>query len=60
MAKYEVTLYYHTSVTVVVEAESEDEAIELAYDEACDEKYNDEFNMNAQEDGSPDVQELED
>lgn len=60
MKKYEVTLYYHTSITVVVYAKDEDDAIEKAYDEACDPKYNDEFNMNAQEDGSPDVEELED
>ena len=59
MKKYEVTLYYHTNVTVVVEAENEDEAVEMAYDEACDEKYNDEFNMNAVEDGCPDVEEVE-
>lgn len=58
MKKYEVTLYYHTSVTVVVDAENEDEAIEIAYDEACDEKYDEEFKWNAQEDGSPDVEEL--
>jgi len=58
MKKYAVTLYYHSSITVVVEAESEDEAIEYAHEEACEEKYNDDFNMNAQEDGAPDVREL--
>lgn len=58
MKKYEVTLYYHSSITVIVEAESEDEAIEEAYAEACEEKYDEEFKMNAQEDGSPDVVEL--
>lgn len=58
MKKYKVTLYYHSSVTVVVDADSEDAAIENAYDEACDEKYDEEFKMNAQEDGAPDVEEI--
>lgn len=59
MKRFEVTLFYHTNITVVVDAEDEYDAIEKAHDEACDEKYNDEFNMNAQEDGTPYVQEVE-
>lgn len=58
MKKYKVTLYYHSSITVLVSAENEDDAILKASDEACNEEYNYEFNMNAQEDGAPDVEEL--
>jgi hypothetical protein len=41
MAKFNVTLYYHTNVTVEVEAENEQEARNLAYAKVDDEKYND-------------------
>lgn len=40
MAKFNVTLYYHTNVTVEVEAENEEEALEIAEMEVDDEKYN--------------------
>jgi len=40
MAKFNVTLYYHTNVTVEVEAENEQEARNLAYAKVDDEKYN--------------------
>lgn len=40
MAKFNVTLYYHTNVTVEVEAENEKEARNLAYAKVDDEKYN--------------------
>ena len=58
MKKYEVTLYYHTSIEVVVEAEDEKEAIANAYLEGGKSKYNNEFLNNAQEDGAPTVIEI--
>ena len=60
MKKYEVTLYYHTSLTVEVEAKDEKDAIANAYAEAGDSKYDQQFLNNVQEDGSPDVEEVED
>lgn len=59
MKKYEVTLYFHTSITVEVESINEREAILDAYCEAGDSKYDEQFIHNAQEDGSPDVTEIE-
>lgn len=55
MAKFDVTFYYHTSVTVEVEAENEEEALELAEMEVDDEKYNEQILGNLDEDNSPDV-----
>ena len=49
MKKYNVTLYYHTMASAIVEAESEDEAIELAYDAIGNEELLD----NMQEDNDP-------
>lgn len=60
MKKYEVTLYYHTSLTVEVEAKNEEDAIANAYAVAGDSKYDDQVLNNIQEDGSPDVEEVED
>lgn len=60
MKKYEVTLYYHTSLTVEVEAKNEEDAIANAYAEACDSKYDAQVLNNIQEDGGPDVEEVED
>lgn len=60
MKKYEVTLYYHTSITVTVEAKDEESAIEEAYLEAGKSKYDEQFCYNAQADGAPDVEEAED
>lgn len=60
MRKYEVTLYYHTNVTVVVEAESEGEALEKGCAEAADEKYNWEVLANCVEDSNPTVELIED
>lgn len=58
MKKYEVTLYYHTSIDVVVEAEDEKEAIDKAYVEGGKSKYDQQFLNNAQEDGAPTVFEV--
>lgn len=55
MKKYEVTLYYHTSATVVVLAEDEDDAIETAYNKVS----NEELLEGLQEDDDPDVEEVE-
>ena len=59
MKKYEVTLYFTTSVEVVVEADNEDKARMLAYLEAGDDKYNDEILGNLQAADSSDVVEVE-
>lgn len=55
MAKFNVTFYYHTSVTVEVEAENEDEALSNAQMEVDDEKYNEQLLGNLDEDNDPDV-----
>lgn len=55
MAKFNVTLYYHTNVTVEVEAENEEEALEIAEMEVDDEKYNEQILGNLDEDNDPDV-----
>lgn len=56
--KYSVQFYYHTTVTVEVEAEDEQDAIETAYSEVCDPKYDEQLKMNLTEDGDPDVEEI--
>ena len=55
MAKFNVTLYYHTNVTVEVEADNEQEALELAEMEVDDEKYNEQLLGNLDKDNDPDV-----
>lgn len=55
MAKFNVTFYYHTSVTVEVEAENEEEALSNAQMEVDDEKYNEQILGNLDEDNDPDV-----
>ena len=55
MKKYKVTLYYHTSASVIVDADDEVAAIELAYNEIED----DELLANMQEDDEPDVEYLD-
>lgn len=52
MAKFNVTLYYHTNVTVEVEAKNEQEARNLAYAKVDDEKYNDILLGGLQSEGS--------
>lgn len=56
MAKFNVTFYYHTNVTVQVEAENEKEALEIAEMEVDDEKYNEQILGGLQEDNAPDVE----
>ena len=57
--KYEVTFYYHTNCTVTVEAENEDEALALAENEVCDDKYTEQILWGLQEDDAPDVELVE-
>ena len=52
--KYRVTLYYHASVSVEVNAKTEEDAIEKAYDLIDD----DDLLANLQEDDEPDVQQI--
>ena len=59
LKKYEVTLYFTTSIEVVVEAENEDKARLLAYLESGDKKYDEEILRNLQEADSSDVVEVE-
>lgn len=54
LKKYRVTLYYHTSVTVEVETEDEEDAKNVA----CNNADNDELLANLQEDDDPDVVEV--
>ena len=58
MKKYEVTLYYYTYIEVVVEAESEEEAIANAYLEGGKRKYDQQLLNNIQADGAPTVIEV--
>lgn len=58
MKEYNVTFYYHTNLTVKVEANSEEEALEKARDEQCDDKYNYDLLVRMQEDGDPDIEKL--
>lgn len=53
--KYEVTFYYHTNCTVVVEAENKEEALTIAESKVCDDIYTDEILTNLTEDDDPDV-----
>lgn len=55
--KYNVTLYYHTNLTVQVEAESEEAARKAAYAEAEKECYIPKLIEGLQEDNEPDVEE---
>lgn len=56
MAKYEVSFYYHTLVTVVVDAEDADDALGIAEMEVDDEKYNEQILRNLTKDADPDVE----
>ena len=59
MKKFDVTLYYHTNVTVTVKAKDEDEALDLAYNEVYKKKYNEQILSNLDEYDAPDVYEVE-
>lgn len=54
MKKYKVTMYYHTNCTVVVEANSEEEALENAYCVNC----NGQLLEGLQEDNAPNIEEI--
>ena len=59
MKKYEVTFYYHTNLVVVVEAEDEKQALELAQAESEKECNIPTILAGLEEDGEPDVTESE-
>lgn len=54
--KYEVTFYFHTNCKVTVDADSEEEAIEIA--EGKVDEHTDELIGGLQEDDDPDVVEV--
>lgn len=56
MAKFNVTFYYHTNVTVEVEAENEQEALSNAQMEVENEKYNQVLLDGLQTDSAPDIE----
>lgn len=56
MATYEVTLYFHTSKTVTVEADTEEEAINIAREEDDDEG---QLVFNMIEDSFPDCYKID-
>lgn len=60
MKKYQVSLYYHTSIVVDVEAENEEAAIEAARQIGArdDEEIIDLLLNGMEEDDSPDVYEI--
>lgn len=55
--KYSVTFSFHTYCTVEVEAENKDEALDLAYMEVDDDKYNLDLLRNMESDNSPSIYE---
>ena len=55
LKKYKVTLYYHSSLTLEVNAENEKEAVEIAKDEACLQENKEIMLENLIEDDSPDT-----
>lgn len=56
MNEYEVTLYYHSHITVKVVAENDAEAVANAYLEAGKGAYDAQLLHNVQSDGEPDVE----
>jgi hypothetical protein len=60
MAKFNVTFYYHTNVTVKVEAENEREALANAQMEVENEKYNQVLLDGLQPDSDLDIYKITD
>lgn len=56
--KYEVTLLFHTSVTVTVEVSKEADVIPMAYLEVGNRKYDEQLLHGLQADGDPEVKPL--
>mgnify|MGYP003515170281 CR=1 FL=1 len=54
--RYNVTFYYHTNLTVSVEAESKEEALALAESEVVKESYIPQMLEGLVEDSSPDIE----
>lgn len=59
MKKYSVSLFFHTSITIDVEAEDEHEAIGKARAETSNESHQKSLIYGMQEDSNPDVSEIE-
>ena len=59
MKKYRVTLYYHTNITVEVQAENEQDAEINAEIEASKNEYNQAILSGLERDSSPDIVEIE-
>lgn len=59
MKKYKVTLYFHSSIDIEVEAENESEAIECARDKSCSKDISEMILDWLEEDNAPDVYEIE-
>ena len=55
MKKYRVKFYFHTSVEYEVEADDDEQAIEIANEKECDVR---QMLDNLTEDNSPDVEEI--
>ena len=53
-----MTLYFHTNVTVEVEADDETKAVDAARNESCRDEYAEAILSGLQEDDSPDVKEI--
>lgn len=58
MKKYRVTFYYHSNVSVDVEAETEGEAVCLAQDKVCSPIYERQILDGIEEDSNQDVEEI--
>ena len=58
MKKYRVTIYFHSSVQIEVDAEGKSDAIEKAKDTVYTSEYRDLMLENIAEDDFPEVQEL--
>ena len=56
--KYEVTLYYCTNVTVEVEADNEKDAIDAAYQEVENPKYEKDILDGLEEIADPTIEEV--
>ena len=57
LKKYNVRLYFHTSVDIEVYAENERQAVNAAYSVSADKKYERAILESLVEDGAPDVEE---
>lgn len=59
MKKYKVTLYFHSSIDIEVEAVNESDAIECARDKSCSKNISEMIMDHLVEDNAPDVEEID-